>query len=308
MENIILNIIITISMTINISTSIIYYKKIYQDIKARRKHEQNLRDHKTDKKLVIVKNLQYLKTDYRPLHLYAKLDKKTAEIIQAISENYKQEKPEIYFFTSELLKNIKQENIKNLIINSTKLTINYHKKAINKKILGTYDAQTQTIEIYENAKNTTLYHELLHVASSNPKYCSTGFKIILKQGGIFGNGLNEGYTELLNNRFFGVKSSSYLYLQKLAQLIENFYENKEEMINDYFHANIFNLIKEMLKSMTLEEIIDILVDMDYLIETNSEDYIEYLKIKKKIIDIYNRNPTEKIKIKTLVNTNHNQKQ
>lgn len=242
----------------------------------------------TTKKLILTKNLQNLKNIDLKTPIYAKLNQEDKYKLLKATENIKQKQPEIYIFTTKLLENVKVDNFRNLIINAPYVTINYHKTDKRSKLAGTYSGHSKKIDIYDTSNNTTLYHELLHTASTNYIFSNVGFKVVLKEGGALGEGLNEGYTELLNNRFFQGKSKSYIYLQKLAKLIENFYENKEEMVEDYFNADLFRLIGELLKSMSLEEAIDIIVDMDQLLNMDYGNCIQYLKTKQKILNIYNR--------------------
>ena len=61
------------------------------------------------------------------------------------------------------------------------------------------------------------------------------------------------------------------------------------MVTDYFNADIFGLIGELLKSMTLEEAIDIIVDIDGILNSNLNT-IDYLKLKQKILKLYEKSP------------------
>ncbi len=72
------------------------------------------------------------------------------------------------------------------------------------------------------------------------------------------------------------------------------------MVEDYFNADLFRLIGELLKSMSLEEAIDIIVDMDQLLNMDYGNYIQYLKTKQKKLNIYNRKKEKKTPIKRLV--------
>lgn len=300
MEIFIQNIILIILISIN--TIIFQHQclKFYQEIRQSKINlKKNIMKSKT-KKLILTKNLQDLKNADLKAPLYAKLSQEDKEKMIKATENIKQNQPEIYLFTTELLKNVKIDSLRNLIINAPYITINYHKTRKKSKVTGTYNGYSKKIDIYDSDSNTTLYHELLHAASTSYAFHSVGFKINLKEGGILGEGLNEGYTELLNNRFFNCHSKSYIHLQKLAKLIENFYENKDEMTEDYFNADLFGLIGELLKSMSLEEIIDILVDMDQLLTTYNDSYVQYLKIKQKLLNIYYHQKKENTTAKSLV--------
>ena len=300
MTEIIKNIILIIIICLNGSICAIQSVKIYQDIKKRKRKVKKNTIKSTTKKLILTKNLQNLKNIDLKTPIYAKLNQEDKYKLLKATENIKQKQPEIYMFTTKSLENVKVDNLRNLIINAPYVTINYHKTDKRSKLAGTYSGHSKKIDIYDTSNNTTLYYELLHAASTNYIFSNVGFKVVLKESGVLGEGLNEGYTELLNNRFFHGKSKSYIYLQNLAKLIENFYENKEEMVEDYFNADLFRLIGELLKSMSLEEAIDIIVDIDQLLNMDYGNYIQYLKTKQKILNIYNRKKEKKTPIKRLV--------
>ena len=211
-----------------------------------------------------------------------------------VTQKLKEENTEIFIFASELLKHVKLENMRNFMKSAPFITIHQHplketEKSDGRIKAGSYTPESKEIDIYLEDNNSTLYHELLHAASSDFTYNVSGFNIYLESGESLGKGLNEGYTELLNKRFFDKKSKSYIRLQKLAELIELFYENKEDMVTDYFNADIFGLVGELLKSMTLEEAIDIIVDIDGFLNSNLNT-IDYLKLKQKILKLYEKSP------------------
>ena len=302
MEEIIRKILLIICAEINIFIFVKQSLKLYQEIQNQKMKIKKQAVDASIKKLKLSRNLQDIKNADLKAPLYAKLNQKDKEILLKTTEQLKDNKPEIYIFATKLLENIKVDSIRNLLINAPDITINYHKPKKKSNIAGTYSSYSKTIDIYDSKNDITLHHELLHAASTSHIFKNIGFKVNLKQIGTFGEGLNEGYTELLNNRFFKTKSKSYIYLQKLAQLIENFYENKEEMVEDYFNADPFKLIGELLKSMSLEEAIDIIVDMDQLLDQSDLNYFKYLKIKQKILNIYNRKNDKQPNAKNFVKT------
>ena len=270
-------------------------KELNKYNKSKKENIKTIKQNLQTKKLVLNKSLQMLKDIDLNTPLYASLTKEEAERFMQITEKLKTENEQLYIFANTLLQNVKIENLRNFMKNAPFIKIKYYplKNAETKNggiTAGTYDGVSKTIEIYHDKKDhSTLHHELLHSASSDFSYDSSGFRVSLKEGGEFGEGLNEGYTELLNNRFFNTSSTSYTYLQKLAELIELFYENKEDMVEDYFNADIFGLIGELLKSMSLEEAIDIIVDMDRFMYLKDFTVSDYTKLKQKILKIYERN-------------------
>lgn len=215
--------------------------------------------------------------------------------------------PNIYFFAQTLYKNIKPIDMINFIRNILYIKIQTLPKeqAPSKQIAASYFPDKKQIQLYGDEDKKTLFHELLHVASSDDIYAMSGFKAIFKNNITdMGNGLTEGYTELLNRRLFNSEENAYIYLQRMAMLIEQFYENKKEMMSDYFNCNLPNLIQELLKHMSLEEAVDIIVDMDILLKNNMLNELDYIKQVNRIIRIYKRNHTkeETDKIKEMAYT------
>ena len=285
-----LNNILSIIALLNISVpkESIYIK--IQNIKLQKEKAQKI-------KLALLEEFESLDLiNYQTNHF--KFSEKDKEKIKTLIPLIKKENIEIYNFINKLLQNTKIDNLKSVILNFPNITIKYHSASYDPSISGTYNGKTKEIHIYNRDNKVSLHHELLHASSADIRFMNIGFKIVLKNGLIFGKGLNEGYTELLNNRFFNYTSTSYNYLQKLAKQIENLCTDKENMIEYYFNADIFSLISELMTKISLKEIIDILVDMDTLLYNENKSYLEYLKIKEKIWFIQNKNKVKKLLVKS----------
>lgn len=285
-----LNNILSIIALLNISVpkESIYIK--IQNIKLQKEKAQKI-------KLALLEEFESLDLINNQTNHF-KFSEKDKEKIKTLIPLIKKENIEIYNFINKLLQNTKIDNLKNLILNFPYITIKYHSASYDPSISGTYNGKTKEIHIYNRDNKVSLHHELLHASSADIRFMNIGFKIVLKNGLIFGKGLNEGYTELLNNRFFNYTSTSYNYLQKLAKQIENLCTDKENMIEYYFNADIFSLISELIPKISLKEIIDILVDMDMLLYNENKSYLEYLKIKEKIRFIQNKNKVKKLLVKS----------
>ena len=74
-------------------------------------------------------------------------------------------------------------------------------------------------------------HELLHMATTYKKgpIILMGFQQSIGKKNIIGKGLNEGYTERLNVKYFSHRkvSNSYPYLQLISEGIENIVGSKK---------------------------------------------------------------------------------
>lgn len=176
------------------------------------------------------------------------------------------------------LSNLKINHI-NLMHDIKKYLQNFYKSD------GVYIPKENTINIYKIFdKKSVLSHEFLHMASTSQNQAS-GFCTKLDDIWI-GNGLDEGYTELLNQRIFNTKKLSYTYNIEIIQLLEIFFDNPKDMEYAYFHNNIFIIYKTFLKYGTKEEFLSLLQTLDNLIETDIPIYKKVSSIKEKI-NLYN---------------------
>ena len=293
--NIIVNIMIILLMIFNIYSFKIAYKDIkelYKTHKDKQAKRREIKNSLEKRKLILCKNLQDLKKIDLETPLYGKFTQAEMDYFLKVTKKLKEENEVLFIFASDLLKNVKIENMRNFMKSAPFITIHQcplkEAETSNGRIkAGSYILESKEVEIYLDSNNTTLYHELLHAASSDFSYNVSGFHIRLKAGESLGKGLNEGYTELLNKRFFHKKKLAYTKLQKLAELIELFYDNKDDMVTDYFNADAIGLIGKLLKSMSLEEAIDIIVDMDGFLD-NTLTTMDYLKLKHKIQKLYQK--------------------
>ena len=285
MESIIVNLITSGIIIFNLTICFKEIKKAYKIEKDKKINFKKDKQKLNQKKKQLKIKLQCINEMDLQTPLYGKLTKEEAQIFLKITEKLKMENTEIYIFANELCKHVKLEQLRNFMKNAPYIKIARHNKRPNKKLAGSFSVLNKEVNIYVNKKNV-LYHELLHAASADFSYDRVGFKIYLKEIGYFGEGINEGYTELLNDRFFQAQEVSYIVLKHFVKLIEQFYENKEEMMTDYFNTDTFKLIGELMKSMTLEETIDILVDLDQFLELKNFKFTDYLKLKHKIIKLY----------------------
>lgn len=147
---------------------------------------------------------------------------------------------------------------------------------------GSYQANNNTINIYKIFdKKSVLTHEFLHMASTNQNQ-SSGFCTNLNNIWI-GNGLDEGYTELLNQRIFNVKKVSYHYNIEIIKLLELFFDNPKDMEYAYFHNDILVVYHTFLKYGTKEDFFKVIQNLDNLIETDIPIYKKITAIKTKII-------------------------
>lgn len=126
-------------------------------------------------------------------------------------------------------------------------------------------------------KRTTLTHELFHMASTG--FVDDNYKT--------GDGINEGYTEYLNSKYFNNKNATgYFFLVLYAEILDDIIGSKilEEI---YFKTGINGLRKYLSNYMSEEEINDFINNFDSLSNFyediyNKEKFRIYVKNINKI--------------------------
>ena len=169
-------------------------------------------------------------------------------------------------------------NLQDVKLNKLKPTSKEPKDRILFRLFdGSYDKLNNIIEY--KTKND-ISHELLHLASTKPTKYKTGKKSGFSY--VIGTkkyleGINEGYTELLNRRiFFNEKYNTYSYRKKVyfMRLIELLYNSPKDMEADYFKANSKAFIKQLTNFTTKNEFNELSSTMDKLDFTIKNDELK----------------------------------
>lgn len=173
-------------------------------------------------------------------------------------------------FLDTMNKNFDKEDLKNLYDNIIWVLL---KKKFTFKNHGDYDLIDNVIK---GNKEDVITHELLHL-SSNPydetndsggfSYNIVDYSIVL--------GLDEGYTELLNRRYFNSETkTSYenqiITCEYLEKIVDQ--KNMEKM---YLNANLHGLIKELKKYYSLQEIERFIIAVDFTHEYDHKKLNNY---------------------------------
>ena len=204
-----------------------------------------------------------------------------------------------YFF--KIKDSLKYKKIKKEKINYTTLFKKYYNKIIqtypdvnlyclvnNAKSLsvekidannknGEYDVLNNIIGLGENAKKRTLSHEFLHMASSYDfgKHIRSGFAdysyVDEDKYICHGQALNEGYTELLNERLFGVNELNYKEFKYVCDILEKIVGEKN-MSKMYFEMNLYGLIKDLSKYNSEDNVKRFILNLDDLYHYVFNDY------------------------------------
>lgn len=145
--------------------------------------------------------------------------------------------------------------------NKDKIKIKF--KLLTKNKIASFNQSNNTIYIRNMKSLRAIYHELLHAASSKiaKSYRSVGFHYKDKNIDI-GNGLNEGYTELLTRRYFKANYTTLygieLHYAKYLEMIIG----REQMERYYLKADIESLINYLTKYDSINNIFDFLYGID----------------------------------------------
>lgn len=149
------------------------------------------------------------------------------------------------------------------------------------KAMAIYESYDNKILLKPKHKYSSIYHELMHAASSYIADDGTymcGFKQSKPLVKKLGVGLNEGYTELLTQRYFYDQGIEYTYNTFLvfAKDIENII-GKDRMEKLYFASDLYTLKEDIIKDMSEEEFMQFLNDLDWLFHTKKERSAEFIK-------------------------------
>lgn len=186
---------------------------------------------------------------------------------------------------------ISSQNLSTVYKNLQTIKIKWKPFMIMLGVAGTYESKSNTI-CY--SLSSSIGHEALHMASShydkNDDIYFIGFKQY-KRGFSIGEGINEGYTELLASRIYNKtgKPSAYKIEVKLVKLMEFFFDNPKDMESFYFNFDLPGLIKYLEQFAEKEDIIKLLKEIDKVNfnSSNCLSFLPYYSSIKSQITLYN---------------------
>ena len=195
-------------------------------------------------------------------------------------------------FINVMKKKVPEASLINFYNNINDVDIKLRKPLFIKyNILADYDVKKNRIRVFNNNSYTVIYHELLHMASSyyKDRIRYSGFKQTAGSKE-FGQGINEGYTQLLTERYFGhvnEMTGIYEYEMLVASSLEKIV-TKSVMEKNYFDANLGNLIKELSVYTSEEEVIKFILNTDF-VNMHLADKNPSIKEKTILADIFTYN-------------------
>lgn len=190
-------------------------------------------------------------------------------------------------FFNVINKNFSKEDLKNFYNNISSLkfknkNFKFSNKLFNQRTIAEYCLNDNEIKINKDNYHKSIYHELFHMASANrsDNYCG-GFS---QGNNNVGYGIDEGYTDLLTNRYFvkdEFSSIKYRYLRDVSQKIE-FIVGNEKMQSLYMNANLLGLINELKLYSTEENVMKFITNMDFVYKYMS--YSKIIGVREKLVN------------------------
>lgn len=204
-------------------------------------------------------------------------------------------KPYVARFSKVMLDNFPPNVLINFFNNIKTVTIKRDLSRFFSGDAGVYIGADQN-SIYYLDKDS-LYHELFHMASSSREgninfdglsqyyFIRTGAKTISVSD--IGDGINEGYTQLLTNRYFGNGRKSYIYDKEVtyASRVEKIV-GTDKMTEYYFNNNLYGLINALAQYSNEERAQKFITDLDYVHKADMKLFsIDRKKMKESINSI-----------------------
>lgn len=213
--------------------------------------------------------------------------------IEQIKENELNEL--INNFESVLKENFNIEDLHNFLYNKEWFKIIIKKVSLeniifHKEVLGNYDVKKNSITVLKSDISEAIYHELFHLSSTDTdaNNKSSGFSLNYDNH-LIANSLNEGYTQLLTEKYFTkIEEDIYLYEKRIALNLETIV-TKEKMQSLYMNSDFFGLVKELEKYYNKEEIEKFIVNVDVIGEYMTNKNLVGLDEVSIINDLLERN-------------------
>ena len=157
---------------------------------------------------------------------------------------------------------------------------------------GRYDSNTNTIKMNANSTHVlSIFHELFHLASNNMNSRNIGFSFLDRYGIQSGRSLNEGYTDLLTERYFSQIGYTKVYdIESIyASLIERIV-GMDKMVECYLKADMKSLALELQKYQDINTIYQFVKSLDNIDDNRSriETYNRYTSMAYFLIQTYIR--------------------
>lgn len=180
-------------------------------------------------------------------------------------------------FSEDLLENM-YSNLNNIKIE--KITLN--------DCFGKYNIKDNIIKLSEEIFDcNNIYHELFHMTTRFKSLNMYNCGFYFYSGKIeLGRAINEGYTEIMCNRYFGtnISESSYINEIEICKEIENLI-GKNKLEEFYLKADLKCLITELGKYLDVHQVVKILMELDRILNLEESNTDIKLEIEDTLLDI-----------------------
>ena len=157
------------------------------------------------------------------------------------------------------------ENVDLSIFNNNLQSLQIMVEDNNENYPAGYNRHNNTIRLKNDESISSIYHELLHVASTKIEdeliYSGVSQEVIETKL-VLGLGLTEGITEYLREQYFGILNKSNYFLEKfyVRQLLG--LVSEKSIKNSYFTADNEEFLNELLKYASFDKIKRFLYNLD----------------------------------------------
>jgi len=182
--------------------------------------------------------------------------------------------PSIIEFINTIKQNIPNSDLNLFYNNSNNIKTSVKNFKVSNSILGEHIAaqwvpEDNKIELSKDNYKLTISHELFHASTTyiDPKthiiFC--GFQQIKSANNQIGEGINEGYTQYLTEKYFSSAPllKEYPYEKRIAETVE-LIVGQEKMQSLYFNANLKGLIDILKRYNTEENVYNFITTLDFL--------------------------------------------
>lgn len=206
--------------------------------------------------------------------------------MKIIEESYQEKDLKLYFHNIKELKISSNFNLQRFLI-----------KILYPNSISSYDSYKNEIMINnKNEMNNSacIFHELFHMSSTykDDDKILVGFsQLNLNNNQSIGNGINEGYTEYLAQKHYPeeITSCSYPYEIQVINVLKEII-GEDKMTSLYLNGNLKELIYELSKYSSIDEVLDFLVDLDYITKNHYQvidsNTVNIVNSTKELVDTF----------------------
>lgn len=212
------------------------------------------------------------------------IEKKNGKVEGIICEEFFRDS--VIDFVKVVTENFDEKNLINLYNNASNLVVVKDKMFFMNLVSGTkyYGYYSNSAIGYKEIHSRdigSVYHELFHMMSST--YYNGVFYDGFQQSNDkfdIGGGLNEGYTELLTQRYFGDKKKrkSYPLEMNFASMLEKVI-GKDKMENAYMNCDLPSIISELKQYESEENVMSFITNLDFFNKYFYERNVSMVKHK-----------------------------